>query len=116
MAKQKEQYVTFLNSAGEEISNDPRWLAQKTLEQYGVERQKAPDFELAGPYDEITDGKELQALAKSRGIPIKGIRSATKIRELLEEWDDENPSEDSDDDNDESTGDDKSGDSDDSKE
>lgn len=110
MAKQKEKYVTFLNSAGEEISNDPRWLAEKTLSAYGV-GQKAPDFEIAGPYDEITDGKELQALAKSRGIPIKGIRSATKIRELLEAWDDENPESDTDDDDEESTGDGQSGDS-----
>lgn len=36
MANTNDDIVTFLNSAGEEISNDPRWHAQKTLEAAGM--------------------------------------------------------------------------------
>jgi outer membrane protein TolC len=37
MAKTKdEDFVIFLNSAGEEVSNDPRWKAQQLLEAAGM--------------------------------------------------------------------------------
>lgn len=37
MAKNKSDIVTFLNSHGEEVSNDPRWHAQRTLEAAGLD-------------------------------------------------------------------------------
>ncbi|WNO27792.1 hypothetical protein SEA_HUWBERT_40 [Microbacterium phage Huwbert] len=38
MAKtQEEEFVTFLNSAGEEVSNDPRWKAKRLLEESGID-------------------------------------------------------------------------------
>ena len=77
--------VTFLNSAGETISNDPLWLAQQTLSEAGVEGRK-PDFDIAGPYDDL-DGAQLKTLATERGIKTKGWRKASQFREALEEWD-----------------------------
>ena len=114
-----DEFVTFQNSAGEEISNDPRWHAKRVLEEAGM--SKAEDFDIPGPYDSITDGKELKQLAKDRGISTVGIRKASVIRDLLEQWDEdqeksEDDDSDSDDDNDESTGDNESGDSDNSEE
>ena len=107
--------VTFLNSAGETISNDPLWLAQQTLSANGVEGRK-PDFDIAGPYDHL-DGPELKALAKERGIKTTGWRKASLFREALEEWDevqaDADADADSDSDDDDSDDSDKSSDSDD---
>lgn len=37
MTNSKSDIVTFLNAAGEEISNDPRWHAQRTLEAAGMQ-------------------------------------------------------------------------------
>lgn len=37
MAKTQDDIVTFLNAAGEEISNDPRWHARRTLEAAGMQ-------------------------------------------------------------------------------
>ena len=37
MATEKDDIVTFLNSAGDEISNDPRWLAKKNLANSGTD-------------------------------------------------------------------------------
>lgn len=105
MAKNKidNDIVTFLNSAGETVSNDPRWLARQTLESYGV-GQKAEDFDVPGEYDDL-EGPELKALAKERGISTKGFRRASQFREALEAWDEEqemNSSGDSDSDSNES--------------
>lgn len=105
MAKEKYQAVTFLNAAGEEISNDPRWLAERTLREAGVEVSAdadtselteeiaAKDAEIealkaalaakeaeeslddedepTGNYSDVK-GKDLTALAKERGISLKG--------------------------------------------
>ena len=104
--------VTFLDSNGNTISNDPLFLAQQTMAEAGV-GGKAEDFDIPGPYDHITDGKELKALAKERGISTTGIRKASVFRDLLESWDEEheNDNDDSDSDDDESTGDDDNSDS-----
>ena len=109
-----EDTVTFLDSAGNVISNDPVWLARRTLAEAGVEG-KAPDFDMAGPYDHL-DGPELRALTKERGIVTKGWRKASQFRDALEAWDEENPPKDTDDDDDESSGNGQSGDSDDDEE
>lgn len=101
MTSKSRTPVTFLNSAGEIISNDPFYLAQQTLSKAGVEG-KAPDFDVPGPYDKLT-GDELKALAKEREISTKGFKKASQYRDALEEWDEaqENPDSD-DDDSDES--------------
>lgn len=112
MANETEQEVVFLNSAGEEVSNDPRWLARKTLAAYGG-TTKAADFDIPGPYDHL-DGVELKALTKDRGISTKGFRKASQFRDVLEAWDEEHDDEaDSDDESDDSN---KSSDSDDEQE
>lgn len=41
MAKQDNDWVVFEDPDGNEISNDPRWRAQQTLAQAGVEVQSA---------------------------------------------------------------------------
>lgn len=105
----KSGYVTFLNSAGEEISNDPLWLAQKQLSDAGVEHYSAPEFDVPGDYDEF-DGAALKALAKERKISLVGIRKASAIRELLEQWDEDNESADGDSsDEDDDSGNDSTG-------
>ncbi len=107
----KNDYVTFLNSAGEEISNDPRWLAEKTLREAGV-GVGAADFDIEGAYDNLT-GAELKAEVKKRGIKVQG-RKASDYRQALEDWDDEHSDEadDDDDSNSNDSGDgDESGDS-----
>ena len=106
-----EPEVTFLNSAGEEVSNDPRWHARKTLESYGG--KEVVDFDIPGPYDEL-EGAELKALTKERGIKTTGFRKASQFRDALEAWDD--AQEEHDDDSDDSEGGDSSGDSDDEQE
>lgn len=80
----KPEYVVFENSLGEEISNDPRWQAEKTLADAGVEvrsgAQRPADHDdyIPTAYDSVT-GTDLGKLAKSRGIEIKG-RKAGEIR------------------------------------
>lgn len=111
MAKNND-YVTFLNSAGEEISNDPRWLAEKTLREAGV--GQAEDFDISGAYDELS-GAELKAEVKKRGIKVQG-RKASDYRQALEDWDDEHADETEEPDSNDSDDDDNSGDSDDDQE
>lgn len=42
-AENADDFVTFLDSNGEEISNDPRWRAQKTLEARGINPNAAAE-------------------------------------------------------------------------
>lgn len=95
--------VTFLDSKGREISNDPRWHARKTLKSEGVDvdqleakiaeltaqlqAQNAAAAASEGVEDEDADedspyadvkGKDLSALAKERGISLKNDDGSTK--------------------------------------
>lgn len=98
MAKTNDE-VVFLDADGNEISNDPRFLARKTLEAAGVDTNSAGDEELkaenarlqaqiaellaaAGKSEDLEDdgeaegdysdvkGKDLVNLAKDRGIEL----------------------------------------------
>lgn len=99
--------VYFEDSQGNVFSNDPRWLARKTLNDLGVEDNNT-DFDMPGPYDNLS-GAELKALAKEREISTKGFRKASQYREALEAWDDKQSN--SDDEVDDESGSNESGDS-----
>ena len=115
MATEKDDIVTFLNSAGEEISNDPRWLAKKNLANSGTDvdalqaENEALKARLAAleagatddsagvdedeaqkddgdDYDKL-DGKALKALAGERGVDIKGMTKVSEVRAALREAD-----------------------------
>ena len=83
----KHEAVVFLSASGEEISNDPIWLAQKTLREAGVETTQPPqetdqedledDDESTGDYSEVK-GKDLTALAKERNISLKNEDGSAK--------------------------------------
>lgn len=98
----KHEPVVFLDSAGNEVSNDPVWHAQRTLREAGV--GQAQDEDLPGDYDGLS-GAELKALAKERGMNIAGIKKVSELRAALEAFDQN-----------ESSDDDESGDSDDDQE
>lgn len=89
------QPVVFENSQGEEVSNDPVWLAKKTLEKYGAQQgvafgstrpQRAADYDEVlidtSKYDGLK-GPELVALAKERGVDITGLKKVGEVREAL---------------------------------
>jgi hypothetical protein len=62
MAKNKdEDFVTFLNSAGETISNDPRYLAKKYLEEHGETEDNSEELEALRLQNEAKDA-ELESL------------------------------------------------------
>lgn len=100
MATSEYKPVVFQNSLGEEISNDPVWLAQKTLAQYGSLQQLPPAPltarpQVTGDDEEIDEGdtpektyaemsgKELKALAAERGVDISGLRTVGEVRKAL---------------------------------
>lgn len=82
-----EKYVpvTFENSLGETISNDPIFLAQRTLKAAGLTGATRPDDHdeyMPSAYDEL-GGKELKALASERGVDIAGLKTVGQVREAL---------------------------------
>lgn len=105
-----DDIVVFQNSLGEEISNDPRWHAMKTLRDAGISfdqsqpeaRQAAfraaaaddadlgddeetePDVDENGArtYKEL-DGPALKKLATERGVDIKGLKKVGEVRDAL---------------------------------
>lgn len=105
----EEGFVTFLDSEGNEISNDPRWLAKKTLEDagFGVSfNQSQPiqantrmaqaagvsnddDDELGEDDEDRTEdyksysGSELKKLANARGVDISGLKKVGEVRKAL---------------------------------
>lgn len=105
--------VTFLDSEGNEISNDPVWLARRTLAQHGVEDITETSTEKASAEAEATstsddesiaedyskfDGKQLKELAKERDISIKGLKTVGEVRQALIAADAATEDEDEDDD------------------
>lgn len=92
MAKQQYKPVTFLNSRGETISNDPVWKAQQTIQAAGADNgasdddnlDKEPQLDADGnrTYGEL-DGKELKALAEERGVDISGLKKVGEVRQAL---------------------------------
>ena len=113
MAETKYEPVVFLDSAGNEISNDPVWHAQKVMREAGVsfensqpeqaqrllEQQNAatddddedlPESEPEAQLDD--DGKrtykelkspELKSLAASRGVDITSAKTVGDVRKAL---------------------------------
>lgn len=77
--------VTFENSLGETISNDPIFLAQRTLKAAGLTGATRPDDHdeyMPTAYDELS-GKDLKALALERGVDITGLKTVGQVREAL---------------------------------
>lgn len=72
MAKNKSDMVTFLNSAGEEVSNDPRWHAQRTLEAAGLDNSN----EVEELHDELN--------AKTEALLDKDVQIEELLRQLAE--------------------------------
>jgi hypothetical protein len=109
----KYQPVTFTNSLGEVISNDPVFRAQQVLEQAGLGQTEAPTPKAAKavstppaapvtPTDEDDedlenddsteeaiadykelDGKAAKALAAERGVDITGFTKVQQVRDAL---------------------------------
>ena len=70
MASQNDSIVTFTNSRGEEISNDPRWHAQKTLQAAGMSPQPvAVSSQLVAENESLKARiAALEAAAASQGV------------------------------------------------
>lgn len=101
MATETYEPVTFENSLGETISNDPIYLAQKTLENAGIAFNQSQPAQLAAAQaaaaddsdedldeDEATDysklgQKELKELADERGVDISSAKKVGEVRQLL---------------------------------
>lgn len=77
MAKEKYEAVTFLSADGEEISNDPRWLAERTLREAGVE------------VEADTDSEELRKELEAKDQELEALRAALKAKEAEELEDDD---------------------------
>jgi hypothetical protein len=68
MAQTDDDIVTFLNSAGEEISNDPRWHAKRTLEAAGIQSPAVSSALVAENAALQARIAELEAAAASHGV------------------------------------------------
>lgn len=95
--------VVFEDSLGNEISNDPVWLARRTLEQYQAtagynqgplvpaSQQDDGDDDLdapEGPEDyKGLNGTALKELAAERGVDITGLTKVGQVRSALIEDD-----------------------------
>lgn len=92
MAKSGEyKPVVFLNSLGEEISNDPIFHAQKTLEAAGIavgntadddDDQLQKDSDTPPTYEGIS-GKDLKQLAAEKGVDLTGLTTVGELRAAL---------------------------------
>lgn len=68
--------VTFLSADGEEISNDPRWIAERTLAEAGVE-------------DTTDNSAELQELIDEQQEELEALRTKLAALEAAEELEDD---------------------------
>ncbi len=73
----KDQYVTFLSASGEEISNDPRWLAEKTLREAGVE------------IDSNSGSSELTEQIAAKDAEIEALKAALAAKDIDDSLEDE---------------------------
>lgn len=102
MANTKDsEFVTFENSLGETVSNDPNYLAKERLEAAGIQVGGAStpsdhDEAITTPYDELKQ-QELKDLAKERGVDLKGAKTVGDLRQRLVDADDAAEDEDEDD-------------------
>lgn len=109
----ESEVVTFEDSQGNEISNDPRWLAKQTLTEAGedvdalkariaeleaAQRLAEPPRDFTEPEPTLEDeegaadepdeydsmsGAELKALAAEREVDIKGLTKVGQVRDAL---------------------------------
>ena len=80
--------VTFLNSQGETITNDPVLLAQQRIDSItGVDSTKRDDSNDEVEQDDnpisSMSGGELKEYAKANGIDIKGLKTVGEVRERI---------------------------------
>lgn len=83
--------VVFLDAEGNEISNDPRWHAQKLLDQDKQNRQNLEALGTAGKLQDTAqdddldkmDGKALKATAETEGVDIDGLKKVGEVREAI---------------------------------
>lgn len=76
----KTETVTFLNSRGEVISNDPVWKAQQLL---GIKPDDSNDeMPEENPYANMS-ARELKDLAAERGVDISGLKRVGEVRDAL---------------------------------
>lgn len=80
MAKEKYEAVTFLSAAGEEVSNDPRWLAERTLREAGVE------------VESTDNSAELQELIDEQNQELAALRTLLAAKEAEAELEDDEKS------------------------
>ena len=82
----KTEAVTFLNSRGEVISNDPVWKAQQLL---GIKPDDSDDeMPEENPYANMS-ARELKELAAERGVDISGLKRVGEVRDALAAADEE---------------------------
>ena len=88
----KSDFVTFEDSSGNTISNDPNYLALERLKAAGISTEggaRTPadhDEELTTPYDHLKQ-TELKDLAKKHGVDIKGVKTLGELRGRLDDAD-----------------------------
>lgn len=90
MAENDYKPVIFENSLGEIISNDPVYLAQRTLARAGInygstastDDDDAIDDVEVSPYAELK-GAALKAAAADKGVDIKGLKTVGEVRAAL---------------------------------
>lgn len=75
----KHEAVTFLSATGETISNDPVWLAERTLREAGVE-------------DTTDNTDELREELEAKDRELEALRAKLAAAEAAEELEDEEES------------------------
>lgn len=76
----KHEAVTFLSATGETISNDPVWLAERTLREAGVE-------------DTTNNSDELREELEAKDRELEALRAKLAAVEAQEELEDEDEDE-----------------------
>lgn len=88
----KYEPVTFEDSQGNTISNDPIWLAQQTLKAAGIGDEPETEAEAEAEVDEDIDkpadykdldAPALKALASERGVDLTGLKKVSEVRAAI---------------------------------